>query len=106
MREPPIARMLPDGRRVHLHDGPIDAIAEAFGPPEEVRKAYDAAARRFVTILDELCAELDLLRQDAVPISILNLRSAAASAEGEVLERQLLFFNLPLVPCKVAGRNA
>ncbi len=66
MREPPIVRMLPDGRRLHLHDGPIDAIAEAFGSPEEVRKAYDAATQRFVTILDELCEELTLLRRDAV----------------------------------------
>jgi hypothetical protein len=83
MREPPIARMLPDGRRVHLHDGPIDAIAEAFGPPEEVRKAYDAAARRFVTILDELCAELDLLRQDAVhTIPLLKGRVAQRMADG------------------------
>jgi uncharacterized protein len=66
MREPPMVRMLPDGRRLHLHDGPIDAIAEAFGAPEEVRKAYDAATQRFVTVLDELCEELSLLRQDAV----------------------------------------
>jgi uncharacterized protein len=66
MREPPMVRMLPDGRRLHLHDGPIDAIAEAFGSPQEVRKAYDAVERRFVTVLDELCEELTLLRQDAV----------------------------------------
>jgi len=66
VREPPIVRMLPDGRRLHLHDGPIDAIAEAYGSPEEVRKAYNAAAHRFVTVLDELCEELTLLRQDAV----------------------------------------
>ena len=36
-----------------------------------------------------LLSKLTVLRQDAVPISILNLRSAAASAEGDVLERQL-----------------
>ncbi len=24
-------RLLPDGRRLHLHDGPIDLIVEAFG---------------------------------------------------------------------------
>jgi hypothetical protein len=102
--------MLPDGRRLHLHDGPIDLIVEAFGEttttlaprtnsfetattsvvsrmngfgkgttsavplrdrtdralaPEvvEIIAAYRAAAARFVTILDELCSELPLLRQ-------------------------------------------
>jgi ApbE superfamily uncharacterized protein (UPF0280 family) len=65
MREPPIIRMLPDERRLHLHDGPIDLIVEAFGSNAEIRAAYEAAARRFVTILDELCAELPLLRSEA-----------------------------------------
>jgi len=57
--------LLPDGRRLHLHDGPIDVIVEAFGAPDQVRIAYEAAAERFVTILDELCSELPLLRQAA-----------------------------------------
>src|SRR5215470_7137300 len=65
MREPPIIRMLPDQRRLHLSDGPIDLIVEARGIPQAVQCAYEAAARRFVTILDELCAELPLLRTRA-----------------------------------------
>jgi uncharacterized protein len=65
MREPPIFRMLPDEQRLHLHDGPIDLIVEAFGSSPEIRTAYRAAARRFLTILDELCAELPLLRSAA-----------------------------------------
>ena len=65
MREPPIVRMLPDERRLHLHDGPIDLIVEAFGSRTEICAAYEAAARRFLTILDELCAELPLLRSPA-----------------------------------------
>jgi ApbE superfamily uncharacterized protein (UPF0280 family) len=56
-------RMLPDRRRLHLHDGPIDLIVEAFGAPPEIKAAYRAAAERFVTVLDELCSELSLLRQ-------------------------------------------
>ena len=56
-------RTLPDGRRLHLHDGPIDLIVEAFGEPGEVRVAYRAAAARFQTILDELCNELVFLRR-------------------------------------------
>ena len=38
---------LPDGRRLHLQDGPIDLIVEAFGRADEVRAAYAAAASRF-----------------------------------------------------------
>lgn len=63
MRESAIIRMLPDGRRMHLHDGPIDLIVEADGSPQAVSAAYESAARRFVSILDELCGELPLLRQ-------------------------------------------
>jgi ApbE superfamily uncharacterized protein (UPF0280 family) len=59
--------MLPDGRRLHLQDGPIDLIIEAFGEAAAVREAYGAAAARFATILDELCAELPLLRASADP---------------------------------------
>jgi len=65
MREPPVIRRLPDRRRLHLSDGPIDLIVEASGAPQAVQCAYQAAARRFVTILDELCAELPLLRARA-----------------------------------------
>jgi ApbE superfamily uncharacterized protein (UPF0280 family) len=57
--------MLPDGRRLHLHDGPIDLIIEANGDPRAVSAAYEAAARRFVPILDELCSELPLIRSRA-----------------------------------------
>ena len=60
-------RMLPDQRRLHLQDGPIDLIVEAFGDAREVQCAYQAAAGRFVDVLDELCAELPLLRAQAVP---------------------------------------
>lgn len=67
MREPALIRMLPDGRRLHLHDGPIDLILQADGDPFSVDRAYRAAAARFVTILDELCAELPLLRAQARP---------------------------------------
>jgi uncharacterized protein len=56
-------QLLPDHRRLHLQDGPIDIILEAFGTPREIERAYPAATRRFVTVLDELCSELSLLRQ-------------------------------------------
>jgi uncharacterized protein len=56
-------RFLPDGRRLHLQDGPIDLIVEAFGPLAEIEKAYRAACARFETVLDELCSELSFLRE-------------------------------------------
>jgi uncharacterized protein len=56
-------RLLPDGKRLHLHDGPIDLIVEAFGARHEVESAYRAAAARFETVLDELCSELSFLRR-------------------------------------------
>ena len=60
-------RMLPDARRLHLQDGPIDLIVEAFGAPREIDAAYNAATSRFVTVLDELCGELTFLRQACGP---------------------------------------
>ena len=67
MREPAIVRLLPDGKRLHLHDGPIDLIVQAFGERAQIEAAYAAGARRFVTVLDELCGELPLLRSPARP---------------------------------------
>jgi uncharacterized protein len=65
-RTPQIA-FLPDGQRLHLQDGPIDLIVGAKGRVAEICAAYDAAARRFTGLLDELCAELTELRKAAEP---------------------------------------
>jgi uncharacterized protein len=62
VRDPATIRMLPDGHRLHLNDGPIDRIVGADALPAEIQSAYEAAARRFVTVLDELCEELPILR--------------------------------------------
>jgi hypothetical protein len=59
--------LLPDGRRLHLQDGPIDLIVEGFGRPADIRTAYAAATTRFTSILDELCSELPVLRTGANP---------------------------------------
>ena len=69
MRVPPRRRWLGDGR-LHLHDGPIDLIIEAFGERSDVESAYSEAWRRFTTILDELCRELPLLRARATPTNV------------------------------------
>ena len=78
-----ITRLL-DGR-LHLHDGPIDLIIGAFGVTDEVDAAYRAAAERFVTVLDELCAELSVLRQpmrtdSPLPVGVIARRMVAAVA--------------------------
>ena len=65
MRERPVLRFLPGGRRMHFHDGPIDLVLEAFGERPQIEAAYRAAARRFIGLLDELCEELPLLRSAA-----------------------------------------
>jgi ApbE superfamily uncharacterized protein (UPF0280 family) len=57
-----IAALLPDGR-LHLQHGPIDCLCQAWGPASEVRAAYNQAAALFQTVLNDLCAELPLLRQ-------------------------------------------
>lgn len=67
MKRLPQIRLLADGRRLHLQDGPIDLIVETAGSESDRRAAYDAAARRFTGLLDELCSELPLLRQTADP---------------------------------------
>ncbi|SHK78012.1 hypothetical protein SAMN05444159_4166 [Bradyrhizobium lablabi] len=67
MTRTPQIGLLPDGRRLHLQDGPIDLIVEARGSERDLRKAYEAAARRFTGLLDELCSELPMLRQAADP---------------------------------------
>ncbi len=67
MKRLPQIALLPDGRRLHLQDGPIDLIVEAKGSEIGVRAAYEAAARRFSGLLDELCEELVELRRAADP---------------------------------------
>ncbi|HYW65035.1 MAG TPA: UPF0280 family protein [Bradyrhizobium sp.] len=67
MTRAPQISFLPDKRRLHLQDGPIDLVIEASGSEANVRRAYRAAELRFTGLLDELCAELPLLRQGANP---------------------------------------
>ena len=67
MTRAPQIRLLADGKRLHLQDGPIDLIVEARGSATNARAAYYAAARRFTGLLDELCDELTMLREAADP---------------------------------------
>jgi hypothetical protein len=67
MKRLPQIAFLPDGRRLHLQDGPIDLIVEAKGRAVELHAAYHAATTRFTGLLDELCEELAELRHEAQP---------------------------------------
>lgn len=58
-----VAALLPDGR-LHLQHGPIDIVAQGFGPDDALRAAHARAAARFATVLDELVAELPMLRSE------------------------------------------
>jgi ApbE superfamily uncharacterized protein (UPF0280 family) len=53
-----------DARRWHFQHGPIDLVLEAFGAEAAVAAAHERAWRRFATVLDELVAELRILRQE------------------------------------------
>lgn len=61
----PVVRLLPCKARLHLQHGPIDLVLGVDGPARGV--AFRAAAQRFETVLDELVAELPLLRSPLAP---------------------------------------
>lgn len=94
------ARLLDDGRRLHLNDGPIDLIIEAFGQSAEVRAAYGQAHTRFQTILDELCRELPALRRPHT----LGFHGATAQRMSEAIAAFPLEFITPMAA--VAGAVA
>lgn len=69
-------RLLPDGR-LHLQEGPIDLMIDAFGGRADIRRAYNAAAACFAEVLPGLVAELPDLRRAV----------GAADLEGPVARR-------------------
>jgi len=104
MKEWPSVRFLPDGRRMHFHDGPIDLILEAFGEVKEVATARHAAAQRFATVLNELCEELPLLRTPMRPGGKLPSGSVARRMAEAVLPFSARSFITPMAA--VAGAVA
>jgi hypothetical protein len=100
--QPASHKMLPDGRRLHLHHGPIDLIVEAWGAPNEVAASYGQAVARFGTVLNELVEELPLLRQ-AVGASC-SLRGTTARAMWRAAAGHLPQFITPMAA--VAGAVA
>ncbi len=97
-------RLLPDRRRLHLHDGPIDLVVEAFGPPREIELAYQVAGARFVTVLDELCDELSYLRRACLPEAAWPHGSVARRMVAAVMPYATQYFITPMAA--VAGAVA
>jgi ApbE superfamily uncharacterized protein (UPF0280 family) len=96
--------ILSDGRRLHLQDGPIDLVIGADDLPDAVASAYHAAARRFLTVLDELCAELPLLRAPAGEEATMPQGRIARSMTSAVLPYAANGFITPMAA--VAGAVA
>lgn len=62
-----VAALLPCRKRLHLQHGPIDLVIGADDRSSSGQgrtEAFSAAEHRFATVLHELVAELDELRQD------------------------------------------
>ena len=76
----PRSAALPGGRR-HFQHGPIDIVIGAEGDPAALQVAQAAAWARFASVLDELVAELPLLRQ---PVGD---RAAACPLQGAIARR-------------------
>jgi ApbE superfamily uncharacterized protein (UPF0280 family) len=104
MTRVPQIGFLPDGRRLHLQDGPIDLIVEARGSEANVCTAYHAAARRFTGLLDQLCDELPMLREAADPARCLLQGAVARSMHDAVAPFAADHFITPMAA--VAGAVA
>jgi len=74
----PARARLADGR-LHLQHGPIDLVIEAWGSAGEVEASFEQAWTRFRPLLDELVAELPVLR---APVA-----AAEPMARGAVARR-------------------
>ena len=111
-----VRRRLADGRW-HFQHGPIDCIVSAEGDDEVVAGCADRAWGRFEGVLDELVAELPLLRADLSARSAATLRprgriaarmtqacrpygadgsfiTAMAAVAGSVAEELIAFFDV------------
>lgn len=87
-----------------MNDGPMDLIIGVDGNAQEIQHAYRAAAQRFVTILDELCAELSLLRSRATNVSAVPTGPIARCMAAAVAPYRYRCFITPMAA--VAGAVA
>jgi ApbE superfamily uncharacterized protein (UPF0280 family) len=71
---------LPDGKRLHLQNGALNLILQAFGPPSEVGLAYNAAVERARALATELVEDLPRLQSGEAPQTTVGRRAAEACA--------------------------
>lgn len=102
--EAPSARILPDGRRLLLQQGPIDLVIEAVGEQGAVKVAHEAAILCFDVLLAELCDELKLLRTAVSTTSPLPLGPVARRMHAAVSPFATSSFITPMAA--VAGSVA
>ncbi len=69
---------LPDGKRLHLKEGALDLIIQAFGRPPEVGRAYDACIERARALTVELTEDLPLLQAGKAAAGAVGQRILAA----------------------------
>ncbi len=75
---------LPDGKRLHLNNGPVNMIIQAFGAPAEVGRAYEAAIARARALVFELTEDLPRLPEGEAPtgMAVRRAREACAAVPG------------------------
>ena len=73
------------GNRLHLQHGPIDLIIVVDGPEQVQNEAFDRAIHRFDPILEELVAELPILKTSWNP-SFPNLKGRVAKRMLEAVQ--------------------
>ncbi len=79
IRDEPVSALSPDGTRLHLRHGPIDLIVSVDGSSAAVAHAFQAANAAFDGLLEQLVAELHILRS---PVA-----AGCATPSGQVARR-------------------
>jgi len=97
----PVAAVTGSGERLHLQHGPIDLIIEVSGSVAARDRAHERAARRFASILDELVAELAILRR---PLGTVRPASPVGARMADAVEPFSEVFVTPMAA--VAGAVA
>ena len=69
---------LPDGKRLHLRNGPVNLIIQAFGRPGDIGRAYEAGIERARGLAVELGDDVPRLQAGLAPSGAAGLRAVAA----------------------------
>ncbi len=75
-----------DAGRWHFQHGPIDLIIGADGEAGALAAAHEESWQRFATVLDELVAELPVLRRPIDPVPLVG-RADSSPLQGAIAQR-------------------